>query len=206
MPPSHPESNFPYVVCVCKYRVSLLYNWRCIFIEKVETFENVYKMSFFIAKVRETFYLWFMFWLISGLCFKLWQFNTKIDLKNNTKFLIITDRIITCKCQSIKSHFYVNLAFSHVMVIVTFSTMYKSHLVLLKEQEKVVNRFHDVNIEMEIECIWKSQSIIQAIIVLVIKTICINLILKSTLIAFKCITLLIIMLVDSFYFLELFRK
>lgn len=92
------------------------------------------------------------------------------------------------------------------MVIVTFSTMYKSHLVLLKEQQKVVNHFHDINTETEIECIWRSQSIIQVTIVFVIKTICINLILKPTLIAFKCVTLLIIMLVDSFYFLETIQK
>lgn len=50
-------------------------------------------------------------------------------------------------------NFSINLEFSHVMVIVTFSAMYKSHLVLLKEQQKLVNCFHDVNIETGIECI-----------------------------------------------------
>lgn len=146
----------------------LLHNWSYIFIDKVKTFENAYQMSCFIAEVREILYLWFMFQLITGLCFKLWQFNTKIGLQTNTKFLIITDRIITFKLSTHKMSFFsINLEFSHAMVIVTFSTMYKSYLVWLKEKQKEVNCFHDTNIETGIECTWRWQSIIQ-----VIKTIC----------------------------------
>lgn len=117
--------------------VCLLKNWRCIFIDKVETSENVYQMSCFIDKFGEKLYLWFMFQLVSsGLCFNLWQFNTKIDFQHNTKFLIITDRIITLS-QPLKSHFFpVNLEFGHMMVIVTFSAMYRSHLFCSKNSRK----------------------------------------------------------------------
>lgn len=118
--------------------VCLLQNRRCIFIDKVETSENAYQKSCFIAEVREKLYPWFMFQLVSsGLCFKLWQFNTKINFQHNTKFLIITDRIITFKCQPLKFHFFpVNLEFGHVMVIVTFSAMYKSHWFCSKNSRK----------------------------------------------------------------------
>jgi hypothetical protein len=128
----------------------------------METFENAYPVSCFIAKVMEKLYLWFMFQLMlsSSLCFKLWHFNIKIDFHHNTIFFrILINSIIASKCQSLNFFFffcnlriwpygdYINF-FCHVQITLGFAQ---------RTAGNVVNCFHETNIKMSIS--WSYSSI-----------------------------------------------